>query len=430
VLGAVLIAPRGGTDVVEEQRRVLAEVTAVIGADDFYRESHREIFRAMLELAGRRAPADAITLGDALRAHGRLEAIGGHPYIAELAACVPTAANVVHYARIVREKAVLRALATAASEIASTAYDSPADVRAFVTEAEARLSSIARQPMGEAEVPLHAAIESVVENTERGELAGIATGFDALDKALAGGGFSRGSLNLVGATTSVGKTAFATNIAVRRPRGGVLFLSVEMSRDEIIRRMIADLGLIDFADISGRRPAVPNERERERIADAARRLSAMPIEILYRRGLTPGNVRREARLVLPKFDGKLDLIVVDYLQLMNPDQREKRRDLEIASITKDLKAIASEFDVPVLLPSQLNRESVKAEGGEPQLWHLRESGAIEQDADVVIFLWEARDENRLGGDLKIRWKISKQRNGPKFDLGHVLFEPQYTRFRN
>ena len=190
VLGAVLIAPRDGVDVVEEQHRVLAEVTAVMSADDLYRESHREIFRVMLDLAQRKAPIDAITLSDGLRARSRLEAIGGPAYIAELAACVPTAANVAHYARIVREKSVLRMAASTATEIASAAYDSPVDVRAFVIEAEGRFGDIARQPTGEMEVPLPSAIESVVENTERGELAGISTGFDALDKALAAGGFA------------------------------------------------------------------------------------------------------------------------------------------------------------------------------------------------------------------------------------------------
>jgi replicative DNA helicase len=156
----------------------------------------------------------------------------------------------------------------------------------------------------------------------------------------------------------------------------------------------------------------------------------MPIEVLHRRGLRPADVRREARLVLPKFDGKLDLLIIDYLQLMNPDEPEKRRDLEIASITKALKDIASEFDVPVLLLSQLNRESVKTEDGEPQLWHLRDSGAIEQDADVVMFLWESREprQSRMG-EIEIHWKIAKQRNGPKVILPEIKFEPEYTRFR-
>jgi replicative DNA helicase len=318
VLGGILVAPRDGNDVVDVQRQVLAEVTAITDADDLYRESHRDIFRVMLDLAQRKQPIDAVTLGDGLHVRGKLATIGGPAYIAELAACVPTAASVAHYARIVREKAVLRA-----TEIASAAYDTQLNVRDFVVEAKARLSNIARQPMGESEIPLCDAIRSVVESTERGELAGIPSGFAGLDKHLAGGGFSRSTLNIIGATTSVGKTALITNIAVKVSRGGVLFLSIEMKREEIIRRMLADLGLVDFADISGRRPAKPDQRERERIALAASRLNEMSIEILHRRSLTPGDVRREARLALSKFDGKLGLIIIDYLQLMNPDEPQK-----------------------------------------------------------------------------------------------------------
>lgn len=142
--------------------------------------------------------------------------------------------------------------------------------------------------------------------------------------------------------------------------------------------------------------------------------------------------KREAHLALSKFDGKLDLVIVDYLQLMRPDgERQKRRDLEIASITGELKNIAGELDAPILLLSQLNREAVRTESGEPELWHLRDSGAIEQDADVVIFLWEPRDprENRLG-EVEVSWKIAKQRNGPKMTLPPIRFEPEYTRFRS
>lgn len=437
VLGGILLAGVFRDEnpdpkvVLEAQSRVLGQAQAFLRAEDFYGERHREIFRCIVELHQRNVAADAITVTDALRARQKLDAIGGPSYFAELATCVPTTANIAHYARIVREKAVLRLLASTATEIASSAYDAPADVRTFAAEAEARLATIARQPMGEPEISLHTAIANVVEITERGELAGIPAGFGDLDKALAGGGFSRGTLSVLAATTSVGKTALAANIAVRRPRGGVLFLSVEMSREEIIRRMIADLGLVDFARIARRRPAVPDETERERIAEAAHRLGGMPLEILHRRGLRPADVRREARLALSKFDGKLDLLIIDYLQLMNPDEREKRRDLEIASITRELKTIASEFDVPVLLLSQLNREGVKGEDGEPQLWHLRDSGAIEQDADVVIFLWESREANRhFAREMtEVNWKIAKQRNGPKVRLSNIQFEPEYTRFR-
>jgi replicative DNA helicase len=178
-------------------------------------------------------------------------------------------------------------------------------------------------------------------------------------------------------------------------------------------------------------PPLPDKEEADRIAAAAERLSELPIEILYRRDLTPADVRREGHLALSQFDGKLDLIIVDYLQLMDPGERQKRRDLEIASITKELKSIAGEVDVPILLLSQLNREAVKTESGEPELWHLRDSGAIEQDADVVIFLWEARVRKQNWNDeIEINWKIAKQRNGPKVKLPAIRFEPEYTRFRS
>jgi replicative DNA helicase len=156
----------------------------------------------------------------------------------------------------------------------------------------------------------------------------------------------------------------------------------------------------------------------------------MPLEVRERRRLTPAAVRREGRLSLRDFDGKLDLIIVDYLQLMSPDTPQKRRDLEIAAITAELKNVAGELNVPILLLSQLNREAVKTESGEPELWHLRESGAIEQDADVVILLWESRSETPgPDEDLKIEWKIAKQRNGPKVSaLPALRFVREYTRF--
>src|SRR5262249_32259981 len=143
-----------------------------------------------------------------------------------------------------------------------------------------------------------------------------------------------------------------------------------------------------------RTPSLPDKEEAGRITAAAERLSAMPVQVLYRRDLTPADVRREGHLARSQFDGKLDLVVIDYLQLMDPGERQKRRDLEIASITKELKSIAGELNVPIMLLSQLNREAVKTESGEPELWHLRDSGAIEQDADVVIFLWEPRESKQ------------------------------------
>jgi replicative DNA helicase len=402
----------------------------IVSPEDFYREMHREIFRAMVDLTEHNKPVDAIMLSDLLRTKGALEAIGGASYIAELAAVVPTAENVVHYARTVREKAVLRLLGSVATQIASRAFDSPLDVRSFLADAESCIAAVTRLDIGAREQSLADAVRDVLRSLERGELAGVSSGFPNLDKNLSPGGFARGDLNIIAGTTSVGKTTLAANIAVRVPRGGTLFFSVEMSRDQIIRRMIADLGLVDWAAIARRRPSLPEDYEAGQIAHGAERLLELSIEILHRRELTPSMVRREARLSLQNFNGKLDLIVIDYLQLMDadPDERRRRdrRDLEIGSITKALKSIASEFKCPVLLLSQLNREAAKTESGEPELWHLRESGSIEQDADVVIFLWEPRDKSNPN---LINWKIAKQRNGSKVQLNSLRFEGEFTRFR-
>jgi replicative DNA helicase len=435
VLGAILfkgISTRSDGEpgsLFAEQSRVLAAATSIIGPADFYREAHREIFRAMLDLHDDNTTIDARTLGAVLRDRKKLEAIGGEAYVVEVLGNTPSAENIAHYARIVREKSALRDLAAAATAIAADAYDTPPEVAEFLAQAEARLMSATRADLGVPAIPFATAVEEVIAAACRGELAGVKTGFPVLDQNLTAGGFARGDLIVLAATTSAGKTSLAANVALRETRGGVLFISLEMSRDQMIRRFLADLGLIDWAAISQRRPALPTREERARMNAAAENLAAIPIDVIRPRRLTPAGVRREARIVLPKFDGKLDLIVVDYLQIMGADESHKRRDLEIGSITRELKQIAVELDAPVLLLSQLNREGAKRPGDDdadagPELWHLRDSGSIEQDGDVVIFLWTKATRF----DRKYFWKIAKQRNGKKVDLGSIEFEAEYTRF--
>jgi replicative DNA helicase len=430
VLGAILIAARVADDILLAQAQTLAEIAAVLRVEDFYRESHRAIFEVIVDLVARKIPADAITLTDGLRARGALETVGGPGYIAELAASVPTAANVTYYARIVREKSVSRSLASTATEIAANAYDAGAvqDVREVLADAERRIAGVSRAGLGDPEPSFSTAIRDVLAAVEEGKLVGIPTGFLSLDRALTAGGLSRGSLNVLAGTTSVGKTGLAGNIATRIPRNGTLFITTEMTRAEMIQRLIADAGLVDWSRIARRRPALITEAEAEQIAAAVEHLLTLQIEVLHRRALTPADVRREARLTAARFENKLDLIIVDYLQLMNPSEPQKRRDLEIASITKELKNLAAEFNVPVLLLSQLNREAVKTESGEPELWHLRDSGAIEQDADVVIFLWEPRGVRRAESGLEIAWKVAKQRNGVKCHLPAIRLQAEFTRF--
>lgn len=430
VLGAVLL-----------DNKVVSSARVIVNPDDFYRESHREIFRIMLDLDQRKRSIDAITLTDGLRSRGKLEAIGGPGYIAELAQCVPTAANVAHYARIVREKAVLRAVASAATEIASAAYDTQLDLRGFLAEAGAKLIAVTRVDIGDSPMPLSELIDQVVTDIKSGELEGLESGIATLDRFLTGGGLMRSDLITCAAATSVGKTAVACNIITRRKRKGALLFSAEMSREQLIRRMIAEQSQIDLGEISRRRPANPNDWEWTKIRAAAENLKDYPLEVVRYSRPTPGDVWREAWLALQKFDGNLDLIVVDYAQLMHPDRadrRERRHDLEIGAVTGELKSLAIELKVPVVLLSQLNREAVKGtnkpagtETFEPQLYHLRESGSLEQDSDVVIMLWEPTEAEcklpRHQDEYEVHWKIAKQRNGVRKLLDPLVFIPAYTR---
>ena len=431
VLGAILLA-----------NEAVGPAVAVVGADDLYRESHREIFRVMLDLAQRKQPIDAVTLTDGLRARGKLEAIGGPKYIAELAACVPTAANVAHYARIVREKAVLRVLAATASEIASAAYEPQLDLRGFLAEADAKIIAATRMDLGDSQTPLHEVIDKVLADIKRGELTGLPSGIATLDKALTGGGFMRGDLITCAAATSVGKTAIGCNFITRHKRHGVLLFSAEMSRERLMRRMIAEQSQVDLGAISRRRPAVPNDCEWASLRATGERLKDYPLEVVRYSRPTPADVWREARLCLQKFDGKLDLIVIDYAQLLHPDQsdrRERRHDLEIGAITGEAKSMAVELDVPVILLSQVNRDAMRGskpagtETFEPQLHNLRESGSLEQDSDVVIMLWEpTSSECRITapnpGEYEVHWKIAKQRDGVRMPLEPLMFNPNYKKF--
>jgi replicative DNA helicase len=431
VLGAILL-----------ENKAINPARAIIDPDDFYRESHREIFRTMVDLDQRKRSIDAITLTDGLRVRAKLEAIGGPGYILELAQCVPTAANVAHYARIVREKAVLRAVASVATEIASAAYDTQLDLRGFLAEAGAKLIAVTRLDIGDAPIPLYEVIDNVVADIKNGELAGLPSGIATLDKELTGGGFMPSDLITCAGATSVGKTAIGCNIVTRYKRKGVLLFSAEMSREHLVRRMIAEQAEIDLGALSRRRPANPNDWEWANIRAAAEKLKDYPLEVVRYSRPTPVDVWREAWLCLQKFDGALDLIVVDYAQLMRPeraDRRERRHDLEIGAVTGELKSLAIELKVPVVLLSQLNREAVKAnnkpagtETYEPQLYHLRESGSLEQDSDVVIMAWEPTEaECQLRcnqGEYEVHWKIAKQRNGARTPLRPMTFIPKYTKF--
>ncbi|MGC1339625.1 MAG: replicative DNA helicase, partial [Candidatus Binataceae bacterium] len=389
-----------------------------ITPEDFYRESHREIFRAMAELSDHSQPVDAITLTDALRNRGKLEMIGGAGYIAELASIVPTAANIAHYARIVREKSVLRSLASIATEIASGAYDAPANVEEFLDSAEHRVFEISERRIKPAFFGMReltvSAIKMVERLYERKEMVtGVPTGFHDLDRITAG--FQPSDLIIIAARPSMGKSALALNIAANAAMHsdkpvGVAFFSLEMSKEQLVLRLLTSEARVDSSKV---RTGFIRKEDFPKLIEAADRLSASNIVIDDSSDISPITLKAKCRRLMRDKNSNLGLLIVDYMQLMRSSRPGESREKEISEISRSLKALAKELRVPVVALSQLNRAVETRPERRPLLADLRESGAIEQDADVIGFIY--RDEmyhrdTKEPGVAEII--IAKQRNGP------------------
>ena len=424
VLGAVLL-----------DNEAVNMVLEILGPDEFYRESHREIFRAMIELSDRGQPVDAITLTDALNNRGVLERIGGAGYIAELVNRVPTAANVAHYARIVREKAVLRSLASTATEIAGGAFDGPVDVDQYLDEAEHRIFEIAERRISPSFHNIRdvtkASIGLLERLHDRRELVtGVPTGFTELNRITAG--FQPADLIVIAARPSMGKTALALNIAASAalradPPVGVAFFSLEMSKEQLALRMLCSEARVDSARA---RNGYFNQEEFMRLITAADELSAAKIFIDDSSDISPIVLKAKCRRLARDRSSSLGLIMVDYMQLMRSARPGESREKEIAEISRSLKALAKELNVAVVALSQLNRQVETRPDRRPLLADLRESGAIEQDADVIAFIY--RDEmyhrdSKEPGVAEII--VAKQRNGPT-DTAKLTYLSQFTRFEN
>jgi replicative DNA helicase len=424
VLGAILL-----------ENDAINAVLEVLGVDDFYRESHRLIFQAMVDLADRNQPVDAITLTESLRTRGALEQIGGPAYIAELAARVPTAANAAYYARIVREKAVLRSLASVATEIASEAYDAQADADDFVDQAEHKIFQISEKrirpsfhSMPELTRESLKLIERLYENREL--VTGVPTGFSDLDRITAG--LQPSDLIILAARPSMGKTALALNIAAyaamdAEPKVGVAFFSLEMSKEQLVLRLLCSEARVDMAKA---RAGFLKADDFPKLARAAARLSEAQIFIDDSSDTTPIVLKAKCRRLARERNNHLGLIIVDYLQLMRASRPGESREKEISEISRSMKALAKELKVPVIALSQLNRQVETRPDRRPLLADLRESGAIEQDADVIGFIY--RDEmyhkdSKAAGTAEVI--IAKQRNGPT-DTAILTYLSQYTRFEN
>jgi replicative DNA helicase len=412
VLGALLI-----------DSEAIVKIVEFLFPKHFYRNSHESIYEAILNLYEKREPADLITIPDELKRLGTLEKVGGVSYLTDFVNSVPTAANIEHYGRIIRDHAVRRSLIAASAEIAELAYGSD-EVDRMLDTAEQSLFSVSQDKIHQDFVPVSQTLEVTFERLDelsktRGALRGVPTGLKNLDRMLSG--LQKENLVILAARPSVGKTSLALNIgqhaSVNHKKGIALF-SLEMGRESIVDRMISVQG-----DIDNWRIATGNleAEDFEKYSIAAGELAEAPFFIDDTPGIGVMEMRTKARRLM--IEHKIDLIIVDYLQLVKGRNLESRVQ-EVSEISQALKNLARELKVPVLALSQLSR-AVEQRGGDkrPQLSDLRDSGSIEQDADVVIFLYRPDEEDRENHTLS----IAKHRNGPTGDIP-LYFKGDRTRF--
>jgi replicative DNA helicase len=407
-------------------------VIELVMPEDFYREPHRKILRAILDLNARLEPVDLVTLADALKNRNELQDVGGATYLAELAERVPTSAHVAYYARIVKEKSVLRQLIQTTAEIAARCYEAQGDVESFLDEAEHRVYAIAERKtrpsffrVRDIVVESMKAVEQLYERREL--VTGVPTGFADLDRKTAG--LQPGDLVIVAGRPSMGKTALALNLAEHaalEAATGVAVFSLEMSKEQLVFRLLCSEARVDQSKV---RAGFAAERDYPKLAIAAERLAEAPIYIDDTPALSVLELRAKARRLRREREANLGLVVVDYLQLMRGIAGDSREQ-EISSISRSLKALAKELGVPVVALSQLNRQVESRADKKPVMADLRESGAIEQDADVILFLyrpWVYDPKNADEREAEVI--IGKQRNGPTGTVPLTFFA-EYTRFEN
>jgi replicative DNA helicase len=405
-----------------------------ISAEDFYRREHRLIFNAITGLCGEGNPADVITVSERLESQGELEAAGGLAYLGALANNTPSAANIVAYAAIVRERSVLRSLVNAANEISELAYSPDGRTAGELLDlAEKRIFDISEMG-GRARTgyqPIASILSATVDRIDQlyrtqGSVTGVATGFTDLDEKTSG--LQNSDLIIIAGRPSMGKTTLAMNIAENAAVGHrtpVAVFSLEMPGTQLAMRMMASLGRINSHRV---RTGKLDDEDWPRLTSAVSLLSEAPIFIDDTPGITPMELRARARRI--KREHGLGLIIVDYLQLMQSTETTENRATEISQITRALKGLAKELDVPLIAMSQLNRSLENRTDKRPVMSDLRESGAIEQDADVILFIYRDEvynEDSPAKGTAEVI--IAKQRNGP---IGKVTltFLGEYTKFEN
>ena len=418
----------------------MIKIADIVHSEDFYKDSHRIIFDAMLELYARHDPIDLLSLGNKLEEKKKLEEIGGRTYLATLTNTVPTSSHVLHYAQIVQKKASLRRLINVSAEISQLGYTEAEDVERLLDSAEQKLFSVSQKYLRQVFVPIKNVLEEAFEriddlHREKGKLRGISTGFRSLDDLLAG--LQKSDLIILAARPSVGKTSLALDIARHvgtKSKIPVGIFSLEMSRDQLVDRLIcAESGVDLWRMRTGNLSDEAGNNEFERVGHALGTLSEAAIFIDDSPNANIMEIRTKARRL--QMEHGLGLLIVDYLQLMESRARIENRVQEVAEITRALKGIARELNIPVLALSQLSRAVEMSKPAIPKLAHLRESGSIEQDADVVMFIYrKAADRGYRSEDLSPDEKnlaeihIAKHRNGPT-GLVKLYFDDAKTSFK-
>ncbi|MFO0904193.1 MAG: replicative DNA helicase [Pirellulales bacterium] len=424
VLGSMMLLP----DVIDD-------VALILRPDDFYDDAHRRLFTQMLAMHDAGAKVDPVLLADRLNTAGEYELVGGAAFLTKIFHAVPNAAHATYYANIVRAKATFRSLITASTEILREAYDETLEPKQLLSSAEQKIFSILDNRGSNTITSISEVLHQAMDRMEarlRGEhtTGGVETGFSELDGLT--GGLHNSELIILAARPSMGKTAFAMNIAeyaAFTQHAPVLFVSLEMSGIELADRMLCSVARVNGHRL---RNGTISKEDRQRLVETAARISTGPLFVDDSPSRTVTEIAAAARRIRRR-EGGLGLIVIDYLQLIEPDNPKDPRQEQVARIARRLKGLAREMTVPVLCLAQLNRQAEDSKDHIPKLSHLRESGAIEQDADVVMFVHReeyyhrGEDRDAYAGQAEII--LAKQRNGP---VGQIMlrWEKDFTRFED
>ncbi len=426
-----LEAERGLLGSILLESHFVDEVADVIGADHFYLDSHQRIFKAIMRLHETGVHGfDAVTVGDALKQQNELQDIGGYDYLNELLESVPHAAHAKYYAGIIREKAVQRRLIFACTDILKSAYDESSETDDLLNQAEQQIFSILEQQESGNKFDLSAILIETFDRIAKrrelgGSISGLSTGFRDLDRQT--NGMQPSELIILAARPSMGKTAFVLNLAeavADRSQAAVVVFSLEQSKHELAERFLCIRGKLDMHKL---RKGELSEDEYDKLMRTASELDAMPVFI----DDTPGRNMAQINAICRRLKRKdeLRLVIIDYLQLIEPEDKRAPREQQIAQITRRLKFLAKELSVPVMALAQLNRGVELREDKRPKLADLRESGAIEQDADIVMFLHRPEMYNPEDHPGEAEVIVAKHRNGPT-GIVKLNFEKQYLRFQD